>query len=303
MAKVNPNFKKKEKIQDTKGGNFGKYDENIGGGGSPNGSSKPSDHGHGVNSDYRKSNNDTMQPRTDDGKFTYKSVNGKSIDPKYGPSRGKTVNPLLTGGENGVMIDEVEKQFKAKSGAYWNKYKDSWYQKGGEKVTLDKSKWKVKVSGDTIWNVAKRRYDSVKGEFEAESSVFDESKSGRRNMEEQAAIQKAQAGNQEEYVTDQNTGGIKLQPSAVVNQVLAQPAPQQGANVGNTPIIPAQPQGQVQQPQAQVKPAPAQPQLQHSAQQIKNLRQQLAASGVPQAKIDALTDAQLDKLWDKLTVK
>ena len=83
----------KKKIQDTENSGFGNYDEGVGGGASPN-DSKQGTHGHGANSDYRKENNDTMQARTADGKFTYKSVNGQSIDPKYGPSRGKTVNPL-----------------------------------------------------------------------------------------------------------------------------------------------------------------------------------------------------------------
>ena len=206
----------KKKIQETEGGNFGKYKEATGGGGSPE-KGDPTKHGHGVNSDYRQANNDTMQPRTNDGKFTYKSVNGQSIDPKYGPSRGKTVNPLLTGGENGVMIDDVEQEFSSKSGKIWNKYKDKWYVKGAEYMLMSQGKghkadWSTRVAGDTIWEIAKRRYDTVKGEFVGESRTFKESKKGKMGKEEQAAKQLAQATGQEQAVIDQASGGIKLKP-------------------------------------------------------------------------------------------
>ena len=229
---ANKNFQKK-KIEETKGGKFGQYQEGVGGGGSPQ-AKDPNKRAPGVNSDYRKENNDTNQPRTDDGKFTYKSVNGKSIDPKYGPSRGKTVNPLLTGGENGVKISDVEQEFYSQSGTYWNKYKDSWYQKGGEIVTTD---LKTRVAGDTIWNVAKRRYDSVKGEFESESTVFEETKKGRLSKEEMAAKQKAKATGEEEAVINPSTGGIKLKPGTVISKP-APVAPTPGASVGTTPVVP-----------------------------------------------------------------
>ena len=234
MAKKN--FQKK-KIQDTENSGFGKYQEEVGGGGSPQ-AKDPHQRAPGVNSDYRKSNNDTMQPRTDDGKFTYKSVNGKPIDPKYGESRGKTVNPLLTGGKNGVKIEDVENDFYNKSGTYWNKYKDKWYQKGSEMVT--NSDLKVRVAADAIWNVAKRRYDTVKGEFENESHTFDEVKKGRHGIEEQAAIQQAKKQGAEAGVIDRNTGGLKLKPGTVVQppQPKPQPVPRAGSRGGVTPVIP-----------------------------------------------------------------
>lgn len=239
MAKKN--LFQKKKIQDTKDSGFGNYDEGVGGGGSPE-AKDPNQRAPGVNSDYRKQNNDTMQPRTSDGKFTYKSVNGQSINPEYGPSRGKTVNPLLTGGENGVMIEDVEKQFASQSGKYWDKYKDKWYHKGGEFVTS--GDFKVRVAGEAIWNVAKRKYDSVKGEFANESSVFNETKKGRPSLEEKAAKQQAQASGEEQAVINQNTGGIKLKPGVVIQPPVQQPpvqqpTPQPGAQVGNTPVIPS----------------------------------------------------------------
>ena len=164
------NFKKK-KIEETQGSGFGQYQEGVGGGGSPQ-PKDPNKRAPGVNSEYRKENNQTQQPRDNQGHFTYKSVNGQSIDPKYGPSRGKTVNPLLTGGDGTIKISDVEQQFAGKSGAYWNKYKDSWYQKGSEIVTS--GDFKVRVAAESVWEVAKRKYDTVKGEFEKESTVFTE---------------------------------------------------------------------------------------------------------------------------------
>ena len=237
----------KKKIQDTAGSDFGNYQEGVGGGASPNGKSSPGDHGHGVNSDYRSDNNDTMQPRTGDGKFTYKSVNGESINPKYGPSRGKTVNPLLTGGQNGIMIDDVESDFASESGNYWDKYKDSWYQKGSEVVT--KGDFKVRVSAEAVWNVAKRMYDKVKGEFQAESNVFDETKKGRRGKEEKAAIQKAKANDTEQGVISQKTGGLKLKPGTPklqpkqvhIQAPQPKPQPKPGIQPAPTPVAPQQP--------------------------------------------------------------
>ena len=265
------NYQKK-KIQDTDGSKFGQYKEEVGGGGSPQ-QKDPNKRAPGVNSDYRKSNNDTMQPRTDDGKFTYKSVNGKSIDPKYGPSRGKTVNPLLTGGENGVMIDDtfdkngnvkpgVASQFANESGVYWNKYKDSWYQKGSEIVTG--GDFKVRVSAETIWNVAKGIYNELTGEFGGnisfqhqlgnggvksgsgfgggeEGKNFDQTKKGRHSQEELAAQQRAKASNSEQGVINQSTGGLKLKPGTpkpVIPPPTQRPQPQPGANVGTTPVAP-----------------------------------------------------------------
>ena len=252
---ANKNFQKK-KIEETQGSGFKKYQENVGGGNSPE-PGDPNKRAPGVNSEYRQENNDTMQPRTKDGKFTYKSVNGKSIDPKYGESRGKTVNPLLTGGENGVMIDDVERDFASQSGKYWSKYKDSWYQKGGEIVTTD---LKTRVAAEAIWNVAKRNYNEVTGEFGGnikfqhqlgngsvkagsgfggaeEKKTFEETKKGRSGKEEQAAKQKAKATGEEQAVIEQSTGGIKLKPGTVIPKP-APVAPTPGASVGTTPVVP-----------------------------------------------------------------
>lgn len=208
MAKYKPNKNKKnivKKIQDTEGGNFGNYQEAVGGG-TPFEKGNSNTRTTRENGKKREADNPTtMQPRTNDGKFTYKSVNGQSIDPKYGPSRGKTVNPLLTGGKNGIEIDDVESSFAHQSGAYWDKYKDKWYTKGGKVITEG---LKTKVSAETIWNLAKKKYDTVKGEFEGETENW-ETKGGKKSAAEKAAIEKVKATGEQQYAIDASTGAIE----------------------------------------------------------------------------------------------
>lgn len=209
MAKYKPNKDKKshvKKIQETEGGNFGQYGEATGGG-HPFEAGNSNTRTTQENGKLRQSENagKTNQPRTGDGKFTYKSVNGKSIDPKYGPSRGKTVNPLLTGGQNGVMIEDVEKQFGSQSGSYWDKYKDKWHTSGGKVVTEG---LQTKISAEEIWNLAKKKYDTVKGEFEGESENW-QTKTGKKSAAEKAAIEKVQATGQQQNPIDVNTGAIE----------------------------------------------------------------------------------------------
>lgn len=278
----------KKKIQDTENSGFGEYNEGVGGGGSPE-PIDPNKHGHGVNSDYRQANNDTMQPRTSDGKFTYKSVNGQSIDPKYGPSRGKTVNPLLTGGENGIKISDVEQQFYNEKGALWDKFKDKWYQKGSEYALMSQGKhhkagWTTRVAGDTIWNVGKRRYDKIKGEFTGESKVFSQGKKGARTGEEQQAIQKAQQTGEEQAVINQSSGAIKLKPGTP--KVLPTP-----------PAQPKAPSTQPSQPSSGGGQQPVVPtaSLIHTKEQIDIARQFLTDNG---RDVSGYTDEQLDQIID-----
>ena len=301
----------KKKLQDFEGGNFGKYQENVGGGDSPNGSSKPSDHGHGVNSDYRKENNDTMQPRTDDGKFTYKSANGKSIDPKYGPSRGKTVNPILTGGQNGVYIDDVEREFANKSGNIWNKLKDKWYNKGGEYILKSqgknhKEKFSTRVASTPIWETVKE-YDVNKGEFKGESKVFDEGKKGARTADEQAAIQKAQQTGEEQAVIEAANGGIKVKPGTVLNNPkVFKPQPN---FVNPTQFTPQPTAGQSQGATTTVNTAAntadienADYQPKYSNEEIKECKEILKDAGISDDEIaafDNLSPKEKDEYIDK----
>ncbi len=274
---------KKKKIEETEGSGFGQYQEGIGGGASPNGTSDPSEHGHGRNSDHRRDNNDTMQPRTDDGKFTYKSVNGEET--KY-ESRGETVNPLLTGGKNGIKISDVESQFSTQSGTYWNKYKDKWYQKGSEYVLMSQGKghkadWSVRVAGETIWDVAKKKYDKVKGEFTGESKVFKEGKKGARSSEEESARQLAQSTGKEQAVIEQSTGGIKVKPGTVQNFPQNPPKaqkPSQGASIPPSVGVPSSSQ------------------LSHTKEQLDAARDVLQQNGIDTS---GYTDEQLDQVVDQ----
>lgn len=195
-----------KKMQETEGLNtgFGNYKETVGGG-------HPFEKGNSntrttkENGKKRKAENPTtMQPRTEDGKWTYKSVNGTSIDPKYGPSRGVTVPPTLTGGVNGIKIDDVEEQFGKKSGSYWDKWKDKWYTKGGKVITEGLS---TKVSAETVWNMAKE-YNKDLGEFKGESENWT-TKTGTKSQAEKAAIQKAHDSKQQQNVISAKHGGIE----------------------------------------------------------------------------------------------
>lgn len=208
MAKYKPNKNKKnivKKIQETEGGGFGQYQESTGGG-TPFEKGNSNTRTTRENGKKREAQNPTTsQPRDKFGHFTYKSVNGQSIDPKYGPSRGKTVNPLLTGGDGTIKIEDVEKQWSSQSGAYWNKYKDKWYTKGGKVVTQGLS---TKISAETVWNMAKRRYDQVKGEFEGESESWS-TKTGKKSAAEKAAAQKVKSTGEQQYAIDASTGAIE----------------------------------------------------------------------------------------------
>lgn len=90
-------------------GKIGSYAENTGGG-HPFSKGNSNTRTTGANGKIRQvENEDTDQARTSDGKFTYKSANGETA--KY-PGRGKTVPPQLTGGKNGVYINEEDAQEK-----------------------------------------------------------------------------------------------------------------------------------------------------------------------------------------------
>lgn len=193
MAK---NFKKMTSIKDTEGGNFGGYKENLGGG-TPVGGVWGGPSGRVGWDERGRPGHRQEQPRTKDGKFTYNSVNGKET---IYESRGKTVNPLLTGGENGVYIDEMEKQFSEKKGNLYEKYKGKLWQRNAELITKEGSKYKVKLSNESIWNIARKSFDISKGEFTGESSTFETSKSGRHGKEEKAAIAEARKGKGETLV-------------------------------------------------------------------------------------------------------
>lgn len=210
--KYKPSKNKKKhivkKMQETEGLNtgFGEYKEATGGG-TPFEKGNSNTRTSRENGKKRQADNPTTnQPRDNGGRFTYKSVNGQSIDPKYGPSRGKTVPPTLTGGnEDGVVyIKDVEKQFSVQSGTYWDKYKDKWYQVGGKIVTEGLS---TKVSGEAVWNQAKE-YDESLGEYKGESENW-KTKTGRKSAAEKEAQQKVKETGEQQNVINKETGGIE----------------------------------------------------------------------------------------------
>lgn len=218
MAKSN--FKKIS-IKDTEGGNFGNYEEGKGGG-TPRGGVWGGKSGR-VGWDERDKSGELPQgahreeqPRTKDGKFTYNSVNGKET--KY-ESRGETVNPLLTGGKNGVKIEDAKKEFSDKSGSLYDQYKDKWYQKGSELIQKEGRKYKVSISANDIWEIARVSFNVQKGGFEYEAENFDKAKKGRRSNPELISIKEAKKNKGETFVTDAQ-GGIKMKAGSQPGQQL-----------------------------------------------------------------------------------
>ena len=124
----------------------------------------------------------------------------------------------------------------------WIKYKDKWYQKGSEYMLMSQGKhhkadFATRVAGDAIWEVAKRRYDKVKGEFSRESKVFAQGKKGARGADEEAAYQLAKQTGEEQAVMDKGVGAIKLKPGFVPAKPQPKPQPQPRP-VNPSPVAP-----------------------------------------------------------------
>ena len=321
-------FKKKGGIKDTKDSGFGTYSEENGGG-SPKGGVWGGTNGR-VGWDERinrgevgQNEHRVDQPRDAGGRFTYNSVNGKET--KY-ESRGKTVNPLLLGdmGKETVYIDDVKDsqgnvlregvrgQFERKSGEYYDKFKDSWYQAGSEKITKEGRKLKTVKSKNDIWEIARVSFDIQAGAFTFESDNF-ETKKGRRSAAENAARSAARASNEETYVADPTSGGIKRVAGAQPGQRLSTGISFDLADairkrkgtllrqgVFGTPStgVGITPSGQIQpmKPGSSAQPVT----LAHSPQQIKALRNILTKQGIDVSKF---TDQQLSGILDKRNKK
>ncbi len=91
---------------------FGNYQESTGGG-------TPLDKGEKLK-DHPEAKR-VMQPRDKEGKFTYNSVNGKTL--AYGPSRGTTIPPFLRGSnaklvQQGTIFNEMSED-KQKVAQQW----------------------------------------------------------------------------------------------------------------------------------------------------------------------------------------
>ena len=83
------------KLNDTSKGILGKASEKIGSYQEAPGGGKPLPKGSKAPSPEWVKEHRKMQPRDEEGQFTYNSVNGKGL--AYGPSRGTTVPPFLRG--------------------------------------------------------------------------------------------------------------------------------------------------------------------------------------------------------------
>lgn len=215
-------FRKMASIKDTEGGNFGQYEESNGGGTPKGGVWGGTDGRVGwekrkKQGEVKEGENRQEQPRTADGKFTYNSVNGKET---VYESRGETVNPLLTNGENGVYIKDhankrgsfkegVETQFQNKSGELYDKYKDKWATKGAEKITKEGKKFHTVIAKENIFEIARRSFDIKTGMFEGEAEQWSEKKKGAPSNIEKAARKEAQKSGQETYVKTP-TGAIAI---------------------------------------------------------------------------------------------
>lgn len=314
------NFKKKSSIKDTENSNFGNYKE-YNGGGSPKGGIWGGQDGRvgwkqrENAGEVKQGEKRSEQPRTEDGKFSYNSLNGKET--KY-ESRGKTVNPLLTGGKNGIYIQDVETQFKNKQGSLYNKYKDKWFQRGTELITKEGRKYRIGLANDDIWNIAKRSFDITKGEFTGESETFAESKKGARGKAEKAALAEARANKGETFVKNpagelkqhgkvagarpQNTGiQFQMHPSVLkriaMKRLLSQPGGMATVTSGQANLDLNQPQAQAAKPQPVGTVGAG---LKHSPAQIQAVKNSLAKVGVD---ISKMTDQQIDNLLSKRSGK
>ncbi len=200
-------LKKMNTIAETEGGNFGNYGEDNGGG-TPVGGKYGGRDGR-VGWEKRVSAGETngtrdSQPRTSDGKFTYNSVNGKETE--Y-DGRGKTVNPLLTGGKNGIMIDDVKQQFANHSGEYYEKFRGTFYVKGSKKVAEGKGKYIIRISGEDVIEIARYSIDAKSELFKgkskkgvvSEANVWDQVAKGRRTSHDNLSIKEAKKQGEEKF--------------------------------------------------------------------------------------------------------
>ena len=312
----------KQKIQDMKNSGFGKYDE-ANGGGTPVGGKFGGPSGRVGWKQRGEPGHREDQPRTKDGKFTYNSVNGKGLSETSDPDRGFTVNPLLTEGENGIAIRDVEKQFENESGAYWDKYKDKWYRKGGKYILSD---LKTHVAEHAIWAVARGEYKVDKGGFEKEEHNFDEVKPGTKTKDELAARQKQAASKRgkERAVVESKSGAIETKRNSPVEDPVyitpkatprsfgrlrpgvplpsPSPQPQPGVTPGQSPVIP--PMGQMPtQPQPQ-QPAAGQTtgnglatsQSKYSDSEVEEAKKIFADNGID---VSGLSVRELDDYIDQ----
>lgn len=254
-------FIKGGSIAKTKDGNFGKYEENTGGGEVVHADSKGS---RGAwERGGKKEKREDSQPRTADGKFTYNSANGKplkEISKVNGKSRGTTVNPVLTGGVNGVHFKHTsynteKDRFDTEK---WKKWADehNWYNRGTEIVGYD---GKIKLAPERLEVLAQEYIDGKFGYYkydkygnkkgtETEDVKDWSSKPGRHADEEKSAIERAKTKGElgKRFVKkpkdqDESLGKYKISPK-IADEILEEMAAEEGKMYTPEKIVPTKPE-------------------------------------------------------------
>ena len=142
-------------------GKIGHYAESTGGGTPIPAGEKLADHPEAKR---------VQQPRDEEGKFTYNSVNLKTL--KYGPSRGVTVPPFM----KGVTITYAKEKVTSTTVSNGKVYKNNINMTGEEFLTK------------------MQEYKEKEGGFLGIVNARIESKRGRRTKEEKSMIQNREEG-------------------------------------------------------------------------------------------------------------
>lgn len=188
------------KLNDTSKGILGEASEKIGNYTESTGGGTPLAKGEKLK-DHPEAKR-VMQPRDEDGQFTYNSVNGKGL--KYGPSRGTTVPPFL----RGVKLTFCAPGTKLKIDG-----------QDGIKIKI----MTIDMSVEEIVNACKEYIESEEG-FAGMGEGSSITKKGRKSKEEKAA-KAGQIGNVDPKTLSQGTqkemsdAAIKYAQSNSANEV------------------------------------------------------------------------------------
>lgn len=298
-------LKKHTNIADFENSGFGTYNEDLGGG-TPVGGVWGGRSGR-VGWQNRKNAGEVSQgasrdeqPRTADGKFSYNSLNGKET--KYTP-RGKTVNPLLTGGKNGIKISTVKAQFQERKGEFYDKYKSVFYQASSGLATKVGKDYLIKVAGEDIWEIARRSWDISTGQFGGENTAFTKTKRGRVSAQDKAAKRFAKKTGQEQFVMDKkdpnairaaklkikgsNDSSLKQASSNLIQQASSNNSQNQSQNTNSEGI---------KNPDRKIDGKSDASQMKHTVVEIAAIREILKDQGFDSTGI---TDEQIDQMADQ----
>ena len=138
--------------------------------------------------------NRVMQPRDEDGQFTYNSANAKEL--KYGPSRGKTIPPFLKGKE--LKFAEKGQILKTEDNGKWQISISTIDMSVEEMIERcknymsDSEGFAGMGEGSTIEKKGRMsKAEKQSGEGEVEGKKFDFSKAGKKTQEDLAKAEQA----------------------------------------------------------------------------------------------------------------